>query len=145
MNHTFSLDQKSKTGNLDSNFITRQYKLHLMARFMEIKSVNTKLKQSEIAKELGCSFSTLKRYKNDIIMLPSFSFLSKTNKKEQKISDTKQGPKRSQMSSNDPIANSVTTTVEPMKPFNNKNKLRGGGNIETNKNYLDEIHHNSNL
>ena len=37
-----------------------------MARFMEIKLINTKLKQSEIAKELGCSCSTLQRYRQDI-------------------------------------------------------------------------------
>ena len=60
MNNTFSLQQISQTGNFDSDLITRQYKLDLMARFMEIKSINPKLKQSEIAKELGYSSSTLK-------------------------------------------------------------------------------------
>ena len=38
MNNSFSLQQISKTGNLESNLITRQYKLNLMARFMEIKN-----------------------------------------------------------------------------------------------------------
>ena len=36
MINTFSLERISKTGNLDSNLIVRQYKLNLMARFMEI-------------------------------------------------------------------------------------------------------------
>ena len=45
MNNIFSLEQKSKTGNLDSNLTTRQYKLDLMARFME-KTVNPRLKKN---------------------------------------------------------------------------------------------------
>ena len=61
MNNTFSSKRISQTGNLDSNLITRQYKLDLMARFMEIKSINAKLRQDQIAKELGCSSSTLQR------------------------------------------------------------------------------------
>ena len=40
-----------------------------MARFREIKSLNPKLKQSEIAKELGCSTSTLQRYRQDLNMI----------------------------------------------------------------------------
>ena len=54
MNNTFSLEQRSKTSNFDSKLILRQNKLEFLARFMEIKSVNTKLKQGAIAKELGC-------------------------------------------------------------------------------------------
>ena len=61
MNTTVSLEQIFETGSLDSNSIFRQYKLDLMARFMEHKSTNPKLKQSEIAKELGCSRNTLQR------------------------------------------------------------------------------------
>ena len=36
---------------------------------MEFKSINPKLIQSEIAKELGFSSSTLKRYRNDIKLI----------------------------------------------------------------------------
>ena len=43
MKNTFCLEQISKTGNLDANLISRQNKLDLMARFMEIKSVNPRL------------------------------------------------------------------------------------------------------
>ena len=43
MNITFSLEQLSRTGNLDANSISRQYKLDSMARFMEIKTMNPKL------------------------------------------------------------------------------------------------------
>ena len=40
-----------------------------MAKFMEIKSTNPKLKQSEIAKELKESSSTIQRYRREIKML----------------------------------------------------------------------------
>ena len=41
MNNTFfSLQQVSQIGNFDSILITRQYKLHLMVRFME-KNLST--------------------------------------------------------------------------------------------------------
>ena len=57
MNNIF-FQQKSQTGNLENNFIIRQYKLDLMARFMEIKCINAKLEQPELAKEIVCSSST---------------------------------------------------------------------------------------
>ena len=44
MNNTFSIQQISQTGNLDYNLILRQYKLDLMARFMEIKTCEAKIK-----------------------------------------------------------------------------------------------------
>ena len=61
MNITFPLEQISKTGNLDSNLIFRQYKLDLKSRFKEIKSSNPKSKLDQVAKEFGCSTSTLQR------------------------------------------------------------------------------------
>ena len=81
MNDTFSSEQISKTGTLDSNFITRQCKLDLMARFMAIKSINTRLRQDQRAKELGCSCSTLQRYRQDINMLSRYRTPPNSNKK----------------------------------------------------------------
>ena len=49
MTNTFSLEQTSKTGNLGNKILLRQYKLDLMAKFIQIKSVNPKIKQSELA------------------------------------------------------------------------------------------------
>ena len=43
-----------------------------MARFIEIKSINPKLKQSEIAKKLGCSISFLQQYRQDIKMFSAY-------------------------------------------------------------------------
>ena len=62
------MEQISQTENLDSSLILVQHKLELMARFMEIKSINPKLKQSGIPKEIRCSTSTLQRYRHDIKM-----------------------------------------------------------------------------
>ena len=53
MNNTFSLEQISKTGNLNADLILRQYKLDIMARFMERKSECPRLTQEQICKELG--------------------------------------------------------------------------------------------
>ena len=39
-----------------------------MARFMEIKSINPKMKEREILKGLGFSRSTLQRYRCDMKM-----------------------------------------------------------------------------
>ena len=72
MNNSFSLQQIQKTSNLDANLISRQYKLNLMADFMKIKYENPKMKQSEIANQLGMSSSTLQRYRNDINMLSPY-------------------------------------------------------------------------
>ena len=62
----FSLQQTSQTGDLDSKLRSRQYKFDLVASFMEKKSINPKLKQSDSAKEIGCSSRTLKGYRQDI-------------------------------------------------------------------------------
>ena len=64
--NTFSVQQKTKPENLDVNLLLRQNKLHLMSRFMEIASINTKLGQIQTATELGSSSSTLQRYRYDI-------------------------------------------------------------------------------
>ena len=50
----------------------RQYKLDKMGKFMEIMSINPKLKQSEIAKELKLSNFTIQRYRRKIIMLSPY-------------------------------------------------------------------------
>ena len=65
MKNTFSPEQKSRTGNLDASLIFHQHKLDLMARFMEIKSINPEMKQKKIAEALGYSSSTLERFRND--------------------------------------------------------------------------------
>ena len=93
MKNTYSLDQIQKTGDLNADLIMRQNKLDKMAKFMEIKSNNPRLKQSEIAKLLELSSSTIQRYGNEINMLSPYKMpqSSKTNKKTE---DTKRESSR---------------------------------------------------
>ena len=101
MNNTFSIEETSKTGSLDSNLIVRQYKLDLTAMFMEIKSINPKLKQSERTKELGCSSSTFQLYRQDTNMLSHYRIPPNSNKRKDKISNREHDPERPQMTSKD--------------------------------------------
>ena len=72
MNNSFSLQQMSRTGNIDPNLKSRQYKLDLMSTFICIKFKSPKMKQSEIANQLSYSTSTLQRYRNDKNMLSPY-------------------------------------------------------------------------
>ena len=59
MTNTFSVQQIAKTGDLNAGLIMTQHEVDKMAKFMEMKSISPKLKQSEIAKELAISTSNL--------------------------------------------------------------------------------------
>ena len=80
MNNTFCLEQISRTSNLAANLMFRQKKLGVMAQFMELKPFNLTLKQSETAKSLGMSSSTLQRYRFDIKLLSPFKNPSNSNR-----------------------------------------------------------------
>ena len=84
MNNNFSLQQIQETSNLDANLISRQYKLNFMADFMKVKYENPRMKQSEIANQLGMSSSTLQRYRNDINMLSPYRISPNNTKKRPK-------------------------------------------------------------
>ena len=122
-----------------------------MADFMRIKYENRKLKQFQIANQLGYSTSTLQRYRNDINMLSPFRNQPNTSKKRSKqVSNTNfdhnshrdSDVKIPRLTSNDlqPISKEPSPEVKRVK---NKNKLKGGANIEINEKYLDEIVHNN--
>ena len=109
-----------------------------MADFMKVKYENPKMKQSEIANQLGMSSSTLKRYRNDINMLSPYRINPNNVKKQQKKAkiDDIGDLKRPQMTSND-LKTTLNETVK-MK----KDKLKGGAIreiIEINEHYLDKI------
>ena len=72
MNNNISVEQMSRTDILDSNSILRQNNMDLIVRLMEIESVNPKIRQDQIAKELGCSNSTLQGYTQDMNMLSPY-------------------------------------------------------------------------
>ena len=138
MNNNFSLQQIQKTSNLDANLISRQYKLNLMADFMRVKYENPRMRQSEIANQLGMSSSTLQRYRNDINMLSPYRISPNNVKKRAKKAkiDDIGDLKRPRLTSNDLETNSK----ESVK---NKNKKLKGGSIqedlEINEHYLDKI------
>ena len=110
MNNSSSLQQMHKPGNLDSNLISRQYKLNLMTKFMQINFENSKLTQSQTANQLGYSSSTLKRYRNDKMVSTYRIQSNTTNKRSKKVSNTnidnnshcEHEHKRAQMSPKDP-------------------------------------------
>ena len=83
MKNTHSLDQIQKTGDLNADSIRRQYKLDKMAKFFDFKSNKPRLKQSEIAKSLELSSSTIERYRREINLISHYRIppSSKTNTK----------------------------------------------------------------
>ena len=86
MNNTFSLQQMSQTGNLDSNLLLRHYKLDLMARFKGRKSMNPNSKQSEVAKEIVCSripYNDIDKIKNCFYFIEFHQTLTKKDKRIQ--------------------------------------------------------------
>ena len=139
MNNTPSLNETTKTANMDSNLLTRHYKIKLMNDFMHIKYQNPKMKQSEIANHLNMSSSTLQRYRNDINMLSSYRTNPNNVKKRPKKAkiDDIGDLKRPQLTSD----NLKTTSNETVK--NKKIKFKGGSNFEINEHYLDKIPENN--
>ena len=148
MNNSFSLQQIQKTSNLDANLISRQYKLNLMADFMKVKNENPKMKQSQIANQIGLSTSTLQRYRHDINMLSPYTINpNNTKKRSKKALNTdfdknfhhESEVKRPQMTSND-LRRPQSTLIENSKKT--KTKLKSGSikeNVEINEHYLDKI------
>ena len=135
MTNTRSLNEINKTANMDPNLLTRHSKLRLMNDFMHIKYQNPKMRQSEIAKHLNMSSSTLQRYRTDINMPSPYRINPNNVKKLPKMAkiDDIGDLKRPQMTSND-LKTSSNETVK-----NRKNKLKAGSIIEINEHYLDKI------
>ena len=120
MNNISSLDQRQKTGDLNADLIMRQYKLDKITKFMEIKSNNSKIEQSEFAKLLELSSSTIQRYRRETKMLSLYriTLSSETNhtRKQKtpntKLDDVKLTSNDLKMTSNDL---KTTSNNEPVK------------------------------
>ena len=141
MNNTFSLQQIPQTGNLDSNLSLRQFKLHVMVRFMETKDMSMRLTQKEITKELGYPTSSLQRYRRDINMLSPYKIPPNSHKTRLKISNREHALERPRLTSKE-----SSPIIEMVKPNTSKeSKLKSGGNFEINNEYLDEILNSNNL
>ena len=145
MNNTPSLNEINKNSTMDPNMLTKYYKLKLMNDFMNIKYQNPKMTQSEISSQLNMSSSTIKRYRNDIIMLSPYRNNPnnvKNRSKKAKIDDIGD-TKRAQLTSND------LKTTSNDKKTRSKNNLKGGSvredNIEINEHYLDKNLKNNNV
>ena len=117
-----------------------------MADFMRVKYENPKMKQSQIANQLGLSSSTLQRYRNDINMVSHYRIHpNNTIKRIKKVKNTtfdnnlhrESDVKRPQMTSND------LKTTSNDKKTKSKNVLKAGSlneeGFEINEHYLDKI------
>ena len=111
-----------------------------MANFVEIKFTNPKLKQSEVAKELTISASTLQRYRREINMLSTYRIppSSNTSTRKQKVSnhtehDLKSTSNDLKRTSNDRKKTSKNTN-EKSKRLKSKNTLRSGDPNDDNSN-----------
>ena len=124
MNNTFSVEQISKTGNLDSNSIDRQFKLDLMTRSMNIKSLNPNSRQNQIAKELGRSTSTAQQHRHDIKMLSPYRIPSNKHKRKQETSNREHDPERPQLTSKEASPNFETVKPNTSKKSKLKDDIR---------------------
>ena len=125
-----------------------------MADFMRVKYENPKMKQSEIANQLGISSSSVQRYRNDINMLSPYSISAiNTKKRSKKAKNTdfdndshhEADVKRPQMTSND-LKRPQLASNENKKKTKTKNNLQRGSvqeNIEIDEHYLDKVHKNN--
>ena len=121
-----------------------------MADFMKVKYENPRIKQSEIANQIGLSTSTLQRYRNDINMLSPYRINPNNNhKRTKKVKNTdfdndshdETDVTRPKMTSND-LKRSQSTSNENSKKTRAKNNLQGGSiqqNIEIDEHYLDKV------
>ena len=119
-----------------------------MAGSLRVKYENPKLKQSEIANQLGYSTSTLRRYRNDIFVVPPYRIHpNNTNKRTKKAKNTiidnnshsDHDLEGLQMTSNDLKRLQSSSNGKKTKT---KINLKGGfvhDNVEINDQYLDAI------
>ena len=118
---------------------------------MRIKYENPKLKQSEIANQLGYSSSTLQRYRNEINMVSPYRIQpNNSNKRTKKTSNTTSDND----SHREPDVKGPQMTSKQLKQLQNQisktkiNILKAGPireNIEINDQYLDETLDNSDI
>ena len=121
-----------------------------MADFMRVEYENPRMKQSQIANQIGLSTSTLQRHRNDINMLSPYRINPNTNhKRTKKVKNTdfdndshhETDVKRPQMTSND-LKRPQSASNENSKRTETKNNLQGGSvqeSIEIDEHYLDKV------
>ena len=123
--NTYSLEQISKTGNLDSDLILRHYKLDLMNKFIEIKSNNPKLTQKGIAKQIGYSDSTLSKYRKDVNMKSPYKS-TRPRKNFTSCRNTSKYVTNCQQVTSQNVTDRQNTSKYLTERHKNKSKLKGG-------------------
>ena len=130
----------------------RQYKLDLMARFMEIKAMNPKITQNENAKGLGYSSATVKRYRNDVDLPSPYKLQSNTNKRKQKFSnDISNNEHEPNVNSNEPKRaqkDLIIAKTDKKSNRRNRNILKAASvheDFEINEHFLDKILHKNEI
>ena len=117
---------------------------------MRVKHENPKMKQSEIANQLGMSSLTLQRYRNDINMLSPYKiFPNNTNKRTKNVKNTdfdnnphhETDVERPQLTSND-LKRPQSTSNENNQKTKTKDNIKGGSiqeKFKINEHYIDKI------
>ena len=77
----------AKSETIHSNSILRLFKQNMMLKIMEIKNNEPGLAQKEVSKQLGYSYSTSNRYRDDINMDNHYN-RNKNRKKSYKSNST---------------------------------------------------------
>ena len=112
---------------------------------MRLKYENPRMKESQIAHQIGLSTSTLQRYRKDKNMLSPYKINpNNTNKRTKKASNGK-FDNNSHQESNNKRPQSISEVHHGVKPVKSKSKLKGVANIEINEHYLDKILDNNNI
>ena len=118
--NNFTIDMAVKSENLNSNSLVRLYKQNMMLKFLEIKSIETKLTQKLCSNQLGYSNSTTKRYRDDIQMDSTYKrnkYRKKNNKSNTTLTESH--------TTNENTKNNRNTKN------NEKNNLKGGSFLES--------------
>ena len=68
MNNNFTIDLAIKSESLNSKSIKRLYKQNVMLNFLYIETINPRMTQKQMSKQLGFSDGTIKRNGDDIQM-----------------------------------------------------------------------------
>ena len=118
MNTVFSSKQIAKTFDLTADLILRQYKSDKMAKFMKIKSINPKLKQSETAKKIKISSSTLQWCRREMNLLSQYRIPPILNTHTRKQMFTNNTEHDLELTSND----HKITSNEPVKSRGKKRR-----------------------
>ena len=111
-----------------------------MATFMEISSINPKLKQSEKTKDLGCSSSTLQWHRHNMNMFSPYrtSQSNTTHKTKQKSSNDSDHDLKTISNDLEMISKKDKPVSEKIKTKNNFKGVDPNDNYNQRKNIIEQ-------